>query len=156
MKHSEMKRFFSWVRNGTCFAFTWLMILVETDLMIRSQSSLSTGYVAKLLILCLGGSILFGFCFTKAFLQNQGFSQRLLLFFLTYGVYQSLGFWWLGIVFTQLSDWLMYIGILLVCWGICQLGDGYYSKRVGALYTEALNRYQTMNQEETFKNGCTD
>ena len=156
MKHSEMKKFFSWVRNGTCFAFTWLMILVEAGLMIRNQSSLSTGYVAKLLILCLGGSILFSFCFTKAFLRTPGFSQRLLLFFLSYGVYQSLGFWWLGIVFTKVSDWLIYIGILLLCYGICHMGYGIYSKKVGALYTEALNRYKTMNQEDDFRNECTN
>lgn len=156
MKYSEMKKFFRWVRNGTCFAFTWLMILVEAGLIIRSQFSLSTGYVAKLLILCLGGSILFSFCFTKAFLRTPGFSQRLLLFFLSYGVYQSLGFWWLGIVFTQLSDWLIYIGILLLCCGICQLGYGYYRRKVGALYTEALTQYQRRNQEGNLSNECTN
>ena len=124
--------------------------------MAGGSSSISTGYIGKLLLLCLGGSILFSFCFTRAFLRNPGFSRRLLLFFLTYGIYQSLGFWWLGIVFTQLRDWLIYIGILLLSCGICQLGYGYYSKRVGALYTEALNRYQTMNQEESYKNEGTD
>ena len=154
MKHSEMKKFFSWVRNGTCFAFTWLMILVEADLLARGQAAISAAYIGKLLILCLGGSLLFSFCFTKAFLRTPGFTRRLLLFFLSYGIYQSLGFWWLGIVFTQLSDWLIYIGILLLCWGICQLGYGYYSKKVGALYTEALNRYKAGKREDPYE--CTN
>ena len=143
-----MKKFFGWMRNGTCFAFTWLMILLELSLIYQGQSGISTSYVGKLLILCLGGSALFSFCFTKAFMRTMGFSRRLLMFFLIYGIYQSLGFWWLGIIFRKLSDWMIYIGILLICYAICDMGYAHYSKKVGALYTEALNQYKRKNQEE--------
>lgn len=145
MKKTEMKKFFQWVRNGTCFAFTWLMFLVELLQLLQGRHSVSTFYIGKLLVLCLGGSILFSFCFTKALLPAAGFSQRLLLFFLVYGIYQSLGFWWLGIVFSAFRDWLFYIAILFLCYGISHGIYRSYRKRVGALYTEALNHYRQRN-----------
>ena len=148
MKRKDVNQFFRWVRNGTCFAFTWLMILVTAGQLMQNQPAISAAYIGKLLLLCLGGSTLFSFCFTGALLRNLGFSRRLLLFSLLYGIYQSLGFWWLGIVFRTLGDWLIYLAILLVCYGICHVAYGYYSKKVGALYTQALNQYQRKNQEE--------
>lgn len=149
MKKTDLNKFFQWTRNGTCFSFTWLMFLVITGLMFRQRDSISTSYMVRLLILCLGGSIIFAFCFTKAFLRRSGFSHRLLLFFLVFGIYQSVGFWWLGIVFRALSDWLIYTGILMLCYSICKLGYKHYCDKYGAIYTSALNRYKQShaNQE---------
>ena len=142
-KH-ELKKFLIWMRNGTCFAVTWLLILLLIGCYGFGTNYLSVSALAKIVLLSAGGVFLFSACFTKLFFVRWSFLTRISVFMVSLGIYQILAFYLIGLIGDggTFAQWGIYGGILLVSYlGCLLIYFACYSKK-SKIYTQALHEYQ--------------
>jgi len=149
-KKKEWIQFFIWMRNGTAFAFTWLVFLWILLGKFYGVNSVHSDMILRLLLLVLGGVLLFAVCFTKTLILRWRFTLRLTCFMLSFGLYEGISFYYLGIFQRSgtWGEWLLFAGIIFVFYGVCILIYELYSKRKGDLYTLALMEYQEKRRTE--------
>ena len=140
----QVSQFFTWLRNGTCFCFTWLLLLLLICNHLLQKDTLSTAGLWKLFLLSLGGTFLFCLFFTRLFLKKWLFCARLTGFMICISIYECLGLYWLGLFRSTgtLGQWTVFAGIVLCLYFICIIIYQFYSRKTGALYTRALQEHQ--------------
>lgn len=140
----QLSQFFTWLRNGTCFCFTWLLLLITILNLYYRNNSISTSGLVKLFLLSFGGVLIFCLLFTSLIIKKWRFVTRLTCFMICITIYECIGFYWLGIfsVRGSLGQWGIFMGIVLVLYFISIAIYVGYSKRKGELYTLALQEYQ--------------
>lgn len=144
MKKKDIVKFLVWLRNGFAFCTTWFLILMIARGYLLHVETISVNSLAKMLLLVLGGVFVFNVFFTELFIKKWSFTSRLTGFMLSVSIYESMGFYWIGLFAGKgtILQWLVFIGILcglyFYCIGIYQQ----YSKKQGELYTQALQKYQ--------------
>lgn len=140
----ELIRFGVWLRNGTAFCTTWFLILSLAYSHIRKQPEISVDSLTKMLVLTIGGVLIFNLFFTRLFIKRMDFTKRLTGFMLSIGVYECTGFYWIGLFKNSgtLIQWLIFIGIICALYFCCIGIYKRYSKKQGEIYTEALQKYQ--------------
>lgn len=149
-KKKDLMQFLVWMRNGTAFSVTWFLVLLLLYDGVYNIDRVSTEFLGKLVLLCIGGVFLFCVCFTKLVLRKESFVLRLTCFMLGFSLYECFGFYVLGVFdgSGKVWQWLYFAGIVLAlylcCIGIYQI----YSKRQGRLYTKSLQAYQQRRREE--------
>ena len=117
---NDIIKFFVWMRNGIAFCTTWLLII------------------------WIGGVLIFNILFTKVFIKNWTFTKRLTCFMVLLSLYECLNFYWMGF-FSGIGtfiQWLVFIGIICVLYFICIAIYQRYSNKQGEIYTQALIKYQ--------------
>ncbi len=160
----SLPQFLTWLRNGFAFCTTWFLILLIAFGVLHDAEAVTMQALVHLLLWCAGGSLLFSLIFTRLVLRNCGFTFRLTLFLLLAAGYQFLlpiyepnslrfffgkqfpmqysgGFRW-GYFVTANFNAIVFVGIMVVLFVACMVIYHFYSKKKGALYTEALRRYQ--------------
>ncbi len=140
----ELARFFTWLRNGICFAFTWFVILWLTASWVTGAETLSVVQITDTLLWTAGGVLLFCIAFTRLIIRKAGFTARLTSFMLLLTIYEIGFFYYEGLFkdFTRIYEWVLFALIVILLYIICLAIYGFYRKKKGALYTEALQRYQ--------------
>ena len=140
----QLSQFFTWLRNGTCFCFTWFLLLLVLLYLYYGKDSISTMGLLKLFVLSFGGVLLFCLLFTNLLIRKWLFTTRLTCFMICITLYECIGFYWLGIFSTKgsLGQWGIFMAIVLCLYFICIAIYHQYSKKKGELYTQALQTYQ--------------
>ena len=140
----ELKTFLVWLRNGTCFAVTWFLIL---DLIVRWISGIDTISVVNLtktFFWIVGGVLIFCVAFTRLFISKFGFTARLTFFMTVITIYEILFFYNIGFFRDagHFYQWLLFFTIVLCLYFICLAIYGSFRKKKSELYTLALLKYQ--------------
>ena len=101
----ELKTFFVWLRNGTCFAITWFLILELIVRWISGADTISIVNLTKTIVWTVGGVFIFCVAFTRLFIRRFGFTARLTIFMSAITFYEILFFYNIGLfVDTSNSD----------------------------------------------------
>ena len=140
----ELKIFFIWLRNGTCFAVTWFLILELIVSWISGTDTISVVNLTKTIVWTLGGVLIFCVAFTRLFIRRFGFTARLTIFMLAITFYEILFFYSIGLFgdISYLHQWMLFFSIILCLYFICLVIYGSYRKKKCELYTHALQQYQ--------------
>ncbi len=140
----ELATFFTWLRNGICFAFTWFVFLRLITSWVAGAEKISVIQLTDMLLWTSGGVLLFCIAFTKLIIRKAGFTARLTFFMALITVYE-IGYFYYGGLFVNSGyayEWIIFavvvIAMYLVSLGIYQL----YRRKKGELYTAALQKYQ--------------
>lgn len=139
---SEVIRFAVWMRNGVAFCTTWFLILILAYNYIFNIKNISTKSLMKVVLLIIGGVLIFNLSFTRIIIKKWNFMVRLTFFMCAISLYECLGFYWLGYFKGVAVQWLIFIGIILVLYFICAVLYQKYSKKQGEIYTKGLQKYQ--------------
>lgn len=139
---SEVIRFAVWMRNGVAFCTTWFLILILAYNYIFNIQNISTKSLMKVVLLIIGGVLIFDLSFTRIIIKKWNFMVRLTFFMCAISLYECLGFYWLGYFKGVAVQWLIFIGIILVLYFICAVLYQKYSKKQGEIYTKGLQKYQ--------------
>ena len=140
----ELKTFFTWLRNGTCFAITWFLILELIVRWIIGADTISIVSLTKTIVWTVGGVLIFCVAFTRLFIRRFGFTARLTFFMLAIMVYEILFFYNIGLFIDSghVHQWLLFFAIILCLYFFCLVIYGSYRKKKCELYTHALQKYQ--------------
>lgn len=148
----EIITFFTWFRNGTCFAFTWFMFLHiimcwVSELWIDGTQSLSLEKLTFIFLGTAGAVLIFCLVFTKLIIRKLGFTARLSIFMALITIYELLCLRHMG-VFTHLCSYqlLLFLAFIAPSYLICLVIYNIYRKKKGELYTSALQKYQRERQ----------
>ena len=66
----RITKFGVWMRNGICFAFTWLMLLSILGNYILGQETMSVDGISKLFVFVTGGVFLFTIFLSKPYFRS--------------------------------------------------------------------------------------
>ena len=140
----ELKTFFTWLRNGTCFAVTWFLILELIVRWISGADTISIVNLTKTIVWTVGGVFIFCVAFTRLFIRKFGFTARLTIFMSAITLYEILFFYNIGLFVdtSNLPQWLLFFAIIVCLYFICLVIYGSYRKKKCELYTHALQKYQ--------------
>ena len=140
----ELKTFFTWLRNGTCFAVTWFLILELIVRWISGVDTISVVNLTKTIVWIVGGVLIFCVAFTRLFIRRFGFTARLTIFMSAITFYEILFFYNIGLFadVNHLYQWLLFFTIILCLYFICLAIYSNYRKKKCELYTHALQKYQ--------------
>lgn len=147
---NELKKFFIWLRNGTCFVVTWFLILELIVRWIYGVETLSVVGLTKTMIWSVGGVLLFCAAFTRLIFRKIGFTARFTLFMTIMTIYEMLFFIHMEI-FNDASLfylWIPFLVIVMVLYFICLAIYANYRKRKSDVYTQALQKYQQERKQE--------
>lgn len=141
---SEVLRFAVWMRNGVAFCTTWFLILILAYHYVFDIQNISTNSLTKVMLLIIGGVLIFNLIFTRLIINKLSFTVRLTCFMCAISLYECLGFYWLGFFEGKgtVVQWFIFIGIILILYFICAVLYQKYSKKQGELYTKRLQKYQ--------------
>lgn len=141
---SEIIRFAVWMRNGVAFCTTWFLILILVYNYIFNIQNISTNGLMKVVLLIIGGVLIFNLSFTRIIIKKLNFMMRLTCFMCAISLYECLGFYCLGFFKGKGTavQWLIFIGIILILYFICVVVYQKYSKKQGEIYTKGLQKYQ--------------
>lgn len=140
----ELKTFFSWLRNGTCFAITWFLILRIIASAALGIEAVSINSLINMVLWTSGGVLLFCLVFTSLVIKKTGFTGRLTIFMILFTVYE-IGYFYYEGIFTGLSsvyEWLLFALLVISMYLICLAIYSIYRRKKGDLYTLALQKYQ--------------
>ena len=140
----ELKTFFTWLRNGTCFAVTWFLILELIARWISGVDTISVVNLTKTIVWIVGGVLIFCVAFTRLIIKKFGFTARLTFFMSTITICEILFFYNIGLFVdvNHLNQWLLFFAIILCLYSICLVIYSGYRKKKSKLYTLALQKYQ--------------
>lgn len=149
-KKEELKKFLTWLRNGTSFCFTWFLILILAYHSYYDIPAVSTKRLAQVLFFCIGGALVFNLFFTNLLLQRRSFTQRLTGFMVVFSIYECICFYRMEFFQTSGSvfEWTVFAVIILLLYFICLVLYQIYSKKQGELYTQSLQKYQEKRRLE--------
>ncbi len=146
----EVIKFLEWLRNGFAFGTTWLLILMLVIKVVSGRQTLSVNSLLWMMGLVLGGTVIFCLAFTGLVIKKWNFTKRLTAFMFVFCVFECAVFYQIGIFVMQgnLLQWLIFgmivFGLYLGCLALYEV----YSRKQGALYTQALAGYQRKNTEK--------
>lgn len=141
----ELKTFFTWLRNGTCFAVTWFLILELIVRWISGIDTISVVNLTKTIVWIVGGVLIFCVAFTRLIIKKFGFTARLTFFMSMITIYEALFFYNIGLFADtnhSYHQWLLFFTIILCLYFICLAIYSNYRKKKCELYTHALQKYQ--------------
>lgn len=150
MRKKDFIQFLEWIRNGIAFCVMWLLILWLIYNSAANIESIPTQKLVQLVFFVAGGVVIFSVLFTRFIIRKWSFLTRLSCFMVFISVYECMAFYYLGFWSGAGTVWMWggFAGLILVLYFICIFIYNFYSKRRGALYTEALQKYQEQRSRE--------
>lgn len=140
---NELKKFFVWFRNGSCFVITWFIVLELIARWLVKSETLSVVNLTKTIFWTMGGVLIFCIAFTRIIFKKAGFTGRLAVFMPILTIYEVMFFYSIGIFgkTSHIYQWVILISIVLCLFIVCLMIYGCY-RRKSVIYTNALNKYQ--------------
>lgn len=154
----RLKNVCTMFRNGLAFSFAWLVMVILIIALITGTASISTVFLAKLFLLCIGAAMLFAISFSEELLKKSSFIKRLTLFVLTFIPLEVLIFYWMGLFkgTGKPGQWLIFVGSIIVMYLISLILDVTVYANRGKKYTSQLNEYKkrrlTLNETKSAGN----
>lgn len=139
-----MTRFISFFRNGTCFSFTWLMIIVLLGMALNGKESITCLFLIKTLLFCLISSLLFAIVFSGVFFRRKVFIFKLTVFTICFLPIEIGYFYWINFFDGQgdIMKWMIFVGCVIALYIISLCIDRFVYAKKGAEYTFKLNEYK--------------
>lgn len=140
----SVKSLFAYFRNGTCFAFTWIVIIVIVGMSLNGRETVSCSFLLKTLLFCVVTALLFSIIFSGVFFRKKFFIFKLTLFTVLFLPIEIGYFYWIRF-FDGRGDvvkWVMFVGIIVILYLISLCMDIFIFARKGADYTFKLNEYK--------------
>lgn len=146
----EIIKFLIWFRNGSAFCISWLLILSLIYFGFSNVAAIPIEFFIKLVILSMGGVLLFCVMFTKLLLRKCPFTLRLSIFFAGISVLEWNGLYWMGIFnrIATASECVFTASMLLGLYFVCVAIYSRYRKKTSMKYTDALLMYQKKRSDE--------
>ena len=149
-RKKEWILFLTWMRNGSAFCISWFLILWVLYNSFYGIPTVTTKHLTELIVLVITGVFLFCTFFTGLFLRNWSFTFRLTCFLIAISILECIAFYRLGLFVREgsVTEWAVFIGIILALYTACILIYRVYSRHRGELYTKGLKQYQQSRREE--------
>ena len=80
----RFKTFLAYIRNGLCFSFTWLLLMLMEGAVFNGIKAIEVGFLFTVFLMCLYGAVCFAVCFTDFVFRTKGFIFRLTVLFLLF------------------------------------------------------------------------
>ena len=80
----RFKNFVTYIRNGLCFSFSWIMLMLMFGAFFSGRKGIETDFLFKAFFMCLYGAVCFAVCFTDFLIRTKGFIFRLTVLFVTF------------------------------------------------------------------------
>lgn len=139
----ELTKFFTWLRNGICFAVTWFLILDLISRSVAGAETIRVEYLVKLVLWTSGGVLIFCTMFTELLVKKLGFTARLSIFMGILTLYELAYFHSIGILTHLCSCQLLLFLAIIIPSYLISLGIYFiFRKKKGELYTNSLHKYQ--------------
>ena len=146
----RFKTFLVYIRNGLCFSFTWLMLMLLEGAVFSGIKAIEVGFIFKVFLMCLYGAVCFAVSFTDLLIRTRGFIFRLTILFLTFIPVEVFSFYKLNIFVGKGTalEWTIF-GVIVVSFYItCLVLDRTKFKDKGERYTKLLNEYNRSQRNE--------
>lgn len=146
-----MNKLFLYFRNGTCFSFTWLVIIALVANLISGNDSLSSVFLLKTLLFCALASLLFSFIFSGVLFRKRLFIFKLSVFTVFFLPIEISYFYWIKL-FGSTGDeikWLIFVGVIVVLYLICLFIDRFIFAKKANEYTFMLNEYKQKRSDSS-------
>ena len=149
-RKKDIIQFFVWMRNGIAFCTSWFLVLILVYNYICGNQTISTVNLTKMVFLVIGGVFVFNLFFTHLLITKLTFIKRLTGFMSAISIYESFWFYYLDFFSAEgvITQWIVFVVIILALYLICIVIYQNYSKRQGELYTQALQKYQEKRSKE--------
>lgn len=145
------KTIFNNIRDGLCWSFTWLVILVILLSLIGGTEVISASFLLKLLLLCLWGVISFVVSFRSNIIKSKRFITRLTSFYVMFIPVEVTMFFFMNIFEDSGSfyKWIIFGAIVVFLYVACLVIDKVVFEKLGEDYTRKLQKYQEAHSTET-------
>ncbi|MCR4678766.1 MAG: hypothetical protein K5679_08430 [Lachnospiraceae bacterium] len=146
----RFKTFLVYTRNGLCFSFTWLMLMLLEGAAFSGIRAIEVGFIFKVFLMCLYGAVCFAVCFTDFLIRAKGFIFRLTVLFVLFIPAEIFTFYKLTIFSGKgtIPEWVIF-GVIVVSFYItCLVLDRTKYKDKGERYTKLLNDYNRRQRNE--------
>ena len=142
-----VKNILKGLRDATAYSFSWLVICVIMLLLILGKETISVGFLIKLLILCLWGSLCFTLCFGNNGIKKKGFMFSLTCFYILFIPVEMFMFYMMGIFkeFGSLGLWVVFLCIVAILYIISLMIDRFIMSKKAQIYTKKLSDYKNKN-----------
>lgn len=146
----RFKNFLAYVRNGLCFSYTWLLLMLMEGAAFSGIKAIEVGFLFKVFLMCLYGSVCFAVCFTDFVIRTKGFIFRLTVLFVTFIPVEVFTFYKLNLFAGKgtAREWLIFGAIVVSLYVTCLVLDKTKYKDKGEKYTRLLNEYKRRNANE--------
>ena len=146
----RFKNFLAYIRNGLCFSFTWLLLMLMEGAVFSGIKAIEVGFLFKVFLMCLYGAVCFAVCFTDFLIRTKGFIFRLTILFITFIPVEVFTFYKLNIFAGKGTalEWTIFAVIVISFYITCLVLDRTKFKDKGERYTQLLNEYNRRQQNE--------
>ncbi|SCX03523.1 hypothetical protein SAMN02910339_00574 [Lachnospiraceae bacterium YSD2013] len=146
----RFKNFLAYIRNGLCFSFTWLLLMLMEGAVFSGIKAIEVGFLFKVFLMCLYGAVCFAVCFTDFLIRTKGFIFRLTILFITFIPVEVFTFYKLNIFVGKGTalEWTIFAVIVISFYITCLVLDRTKFKDKGERYTQLLNEYNRRQQNE--------
>ncbi|MBR6309123.1 MAG: hypothetical protein IKR39_11010 [Lachnospiraceae bacterium] len=146
----RFKTFLIYIRNGLCFSFTWLLLMLMEGAAFSGIRAIEVGFLFKVFLMCLYGAVCFAVCFTDFVFRAKGFIFRLTVLFITFIPVEVFTFYKLNIFAGKGTawEWAIFAVIVVSFYITCLVLDKTKFKDKGERYTKLLNEYNRRQQNE--------
>ena len=146
----RFKNFLAYIRNGLCFSFTWLLLMLMEGAVFSGIKAIEVGFLFKVFLMCLYGAVCFAVCFTDFLIRTRGFIFRLTILFITFIPVEVFTFYKLNIFAGKGTalEWTIFAVIVISFYITCLVLDRTKFKDKGERYTQLLNEYNRRQQNE--------
>ncbi|MBR5897129.1 MAG: hypothetical protein IKZ39_05885 [Lachnospiraceae bacterium] len=146
----RFKTFLAYIRNGLCFSFTWLLLMLMEGAVFNGIKAIEVGFLFTVFLMCLYGAVCFAVCFTDFVFRTKGFIFRLTVLFLLFIPAEVFTFYKLNIFVGRgtAKEWAIFAVIVVSFYIACLVLDKTKYKDTGEKYTRLLNEYKRRNANE--------
>ncbi|MBO4678649.1 MAG: hypothetical protein J5626_03180 [Lachnospiraceae bacterium] len=146
----RFKTFLTYVRNGLCFSYTWLLLMLMEGAVFSGIKAIEVGFLFKVFLMCLYGAVCFAACFTDFLIRTKGFIFRLTVLFVTFIPVEVFTFYKLNLFVGKgtAREWIAFGVIVVSFYVTCLVLDKTKFKDKGEKYTKLLNEYNMRNKNE--------
>ena len=146
----RFKNFLAYIRNGLCFSFTWLLLMLMEGAVFSGIKAIEVGFLFKVFLMCLYGAVCFAVCFTDFLIRTKGFIFRLTILFITFIPVEVFTFYKLNIFAGKGTalECTIFTVIVISFYITCLVLDRTKFKDKGERYTQLLNEYNRRQQNE--------
>ena len=146
----RIKNFVTYIRNGLCFSFSWIMLMLMFGAFFSGRKGIETDFLFKAFFMCLYGAVCFAVCFTDFLIRTKGFIFRLTVLFVTFIPVEVFMFYKMNLFAGKGTpgEWLIFAAIVVSFYVTCLVLDKTVFKDKAERYTRLLNEYNRRNLNE--------
>lgn len=146
----RFKNFVTYIRNGLCFSFSWIMLMLMFGAFFSGRKGIETDFLFKAFFMCLYGAVCFAVCFTDFCIRTKGFIFRLTVLFVTFIPVEVFMFYKMNLFVGKgtAAEWIIFAAIVVSFYITCLVLDKTVFKDKAERYTRLLNEYNRRNVNE--------